>query len=454
MVVSKSGGGVVGSKSFIGKMAPTPPVELLFEVATRARLLVSPLTTELGLDDGITFEEAVGLVLSASPVLPVLSDPDLAMVARVAERDPIQADELLASVVALREDLAAAAEQIGDPRLQSRLEAAVTAATQFDAASHTLPEPDDTDVEIVINAVNLQVIRVNDAFTDTRATVPAKVVHQSIVHALRTNPPAVPIPPTSGDTEPLVRRAAEAEALIRLSAGDGAARNAAVALAGRLYWQDEALRQALEEEEPGSGDDTAPAPVYFSANGPDQDAVDVPSIIAKVHVDHLGFALGISQGIGNALRQSLAQPSPAAGAVPQRTVSSYMTLQPYGPAGEHVDDNHIYDSALGKVRKITDRERTIRDWGVGGFFVGWFGLGAVSTIGTAPIGGAGGLIGAPIGGVAGTAIGMKLGQWKYDYGWVGAGTKVGEALLALITGDPIRITRFIVIDAVESMSRK
>ncbi|MCD0452117.1 hypothetical protein LO762_23415 [Actinocorallia sp. API 0066] len=412
-------------------------MELLFEVATRARLLVSPLTTDLGLADGITFEEAVGLVLSASPVLPVLSDPDLAIVARVAERDPIQADELLAAVLTLREDLAAQAGQLGDARLQGQLEAAVTAAAQFDAAAHTLPVPDDDDIEIVIDVVAQQVIRVNDALAESGGVAPVKVVHRSILHALHTNPPAVPIPPRSGDTEPF-RRAAEAEALIRLSAGDSAARNVAVALAGRLYWQDETLRQALEEET-SSGDDSG----------------DAPSIIAKVQVDHLEFSLGVSQGIGNAFQQALTPPSPAAvgsEAVLQQSVSSYVPLRPFGPIGTHIDDNHVYDPELGEVRELTEREKTIRNWGVGGFFVGWVGGATVGVIGTAPLGGAGGLVSAPLGGVAGTAIGMKLGQWKYDYGYAGAGLKIGEAFLAF--QNPFTAIRFIVLDTVDSMSRK
>ncbi|MFJ6213379.1 hypothetical protein ACIQGZ_08625 [Streptomyces sp. NPDC092296] len=443
----ESGGGVIGSKSvLVRKTDPVPPVELLLEAATRARLLACPLTTDLGPADGIAFEDAVGLVLSASPVLPVLSDPDLAMVARIADDDPDQADELLAGVVALRKDLAAQATQLGDTRLSGQLDASVAAAVQFDADAHTLPEPDDTDLDTVIDAVNQHVARVNNALSETAAAVPAKVIHQSMLRVLRTSAPAVPVRRPSGDAEPFIRRATEAEALIRLSTSGSTARNAAITLAGRLYWQDEALRQALDEEVRAAA---VPEPTksFLGGSQPAQGAVDVSSVIADTQRSYLGFSLGVSQWIGDACAQLLTSPSPVVAgspAVPQRTVAAYSPLPPFAGAfgGVASPGNRIFDPELGEDRELTDREKTIRDWGVGGFFVGWVGLGTVSTIGTAPIGGAGGLVGTVAGGAIGTVAGMKLGEWKYDYGYGGMFLRAGEAVSAFT--NPVTAVHYII----------
>ncbi|WP_085208916.1 hypothetical protein [Streptomyces sp. Amel2xC10] len=424
-------------------------MELLFETAVRARLLTCPLTIDMGPADGMAFEDAVGLVLSASPVLPVLSDPDLAMVARIADTDPDRSDELLADVVALRKDLAVQAKQLGDTRISGQLDASVTAAVQFDAEAHALPCPDDTDLDTVIDVVNRHVARVNGAFSETTATVPAKVVHGAMLRALRTSAPAVPVRRPSAGAEPFIRRAAEAEALIRLSTGDSARRNAAVTLAGRLYWQDEALRQALEEEAWAAA---APEPTqpFLSGSPPAQAAPDVPSIIAGTQRGHLDFSLGVSQWIGNACAQTLTSPTPVmAGspAVPQRTVAAHRPLAPIGGGfgggfgGPTPSGDRIFDPELGEERELTDREKTIRDWGVGGFFVGWVGLGAVSTIGTAPVGGAGGLFGTIAGGVVGTYAGMKLGEWKYDHGYGGMFLRAGEVVNAVV--NPFEAIRYL-----------
>ncbi|WP_019632125.1 hypothetical protein [Actinomadura atramentaria] len=414
MALSKLGGG------------STPPLELLFEIATRARLLASPLTTGSGTDEDITFEQAVAVTLSSTPVAPVLTDPDLAVVAKVAENDSERAESLLAGIAGLRADLAAQAEQIGDPQLSARLAAAATAAAEFDADAYALPLPEDDDIALVVDAVNEEVARVGDLLAGTSTAVPAEAVHQSILHSLRTTTPAVAVPPRSGDAEPLVRRVPEADAVTRLAARDSAARNDAVRAAGRLYWQDELLRQALEAETPP---DPGPTKSYLSGNQPAQDPMAIASLIARIHVDHLAFSLGVSQGIGNACRQRVARSAPVQ-AAHRQTVAAYEPLPPlYGPYGPWngwgprrpydpdnptEDGDHIFDPELGKIRELTAREKIIRNWGVGGFFVGWVGGATVGVIGTAPVGGAGGLIGAPVGGALGTAAGMKIGEWVAD----------------------------------------
>ncbi|WP_330241772.1 hypothetical protein [Streptomyces sp. NBC_00525] len=436
----ESSDGTIGSKSFIvSKSYPTPPPELLLETAVRAGLLISPLTTALGSADGLTAETAVDLVLSSSPVLPVLTDPDLAMVARVAETDQDQADELLAGITDMRKELVEQAARLGDARLSGQLTASAAAAVQFDAEAHTLPLPDDACVEAAINAVNQNVARVHG--TLTTSAVRPEVIHRSMLRALRTSTPAVPVRRPSTGADPFIRRAVEAEALIRLSTGGGEAREAAVMLSGGFHWQDEALLQALEDEVLATSAPAASQPTkVFGGLSANQPAESPSVIVARAQQSYLGFSLGMSRWIGGACAQSLTAPTPpgpGSPAAPQRTVAAYQPLRPIGGLGGGFrgmgpSGDRVFDPELGEERELTDREKTIRDWGVGGFFAGWVGLGAVSTIGTAPIGGAGGLIGAPVGGIVGTFAGMKLGEWKYDHGWGGMFLRAGEVAEAVL----------------------
>jgi hypothetical protein len=332
--------------------------------------------------------------------------------------------------------MAAQAQQLGDTRISGQLDASVSAAVQFDADAHALPYPDDTDLATVADVLGRHVARINGALSAPTATVPAQVVHQAMLRTLRTASPAVPVRRPSAGGQPFVRRAAEAEALIRLSAAGGTTRNEAITLAGRLHWQDETLRQALEEEAQAAA---APQPTKSFLDGaqPPPAEVDIPSIITGAQRGYLDFSLGVSQWIGTACAQALTTPSPVipgAPAAPQRTIAAYQPLRPL-PGGftTPLPDDLLFDSELGGERELTDREKTIRDWGVGGFFVGWVGLGTASTIATAPVGGAGGLLGTIAGGAIGTFAGMKLGEWKYDHGYGGMFLRAGEVANALMS---------------------
>ncbi|MDX6740928.1 hypothetical protein [Actinocorallia sp. A-T 12471] len=408
MVISKHGG-------FPGKTAP-PPLELVFDVATRARLIASPLTSGMGSADGISFEEAVGLVLSSTPVLPVVSDPDLAVVARVAERDPDLAEQLLAGIAALRAELATLAEQLGDAVLSASLAASAMAAAAFDAVTHTLPLPNDDDIGIVIDAVNREVARVTDTLAGLPTVVPDDVVHRKILTTLHTASPLVPIPKRSATAEPLVRRVEEAAAIARLSVRDTETRNAAVALAGCLYWQDEMLRQALAAEEL-----------------PDDDATDVPAIITRVHLGHLAFSLGLAEGIGKAGQQRVAKTAPTTLSAPTPYV-----LDGYGPPSPFFQDpddpyryrmlspweaqwlfmtdpafdgDHIYDPETDSYRELTPRERIIRNWGVAGGLFGWVAGSGIGVLTIPYTGGTGPFIGQYAGLIGGIKGGMSLGEW-------------------------------------------
>lgn len=423
------GGGKSGASGHINKIAPTPPVELLFEIATRARLAASPLTTEVGSEGSLTIEEAIAITLSPAPVTPLLSDPELAVVAKVAEDDPDYAETLRAGIAAFRADLAAQAEPIGDAQLSAHLRASATAAAEFDADTHTLPLPEDDDIEIVIDAVNQHISRVNDSFAGTATEVPAEVVHRQLLRTLRTASPAVPIPARSAETTPLVRRVEEAAAITRLSTRDSQAQQAAVTLARRLYWQDETLQQALDALTPPPAD-TTPTKVVFGTSGPNPATTNVAALITTIHLNYLTFSLSVSRGIGATCAQRVANTKPAANPAsqaPQYGVPVPNRFTHVDPlTGERRMDqfemmeyfafasDHHYDSATDTWRELTPRERIIRNWGVVGGLTGWVGGSAVGVLTIPFTGGTGPFIGQFAGFAAGVKGGMEFGEWVAD----------------------------------------
>ncbi|MEV4094395.1 hypothetical protein [Streptosporangium saharense] len=401
-------------------------MELLFEIATRARLAASPLTTDLGSDGGLSIEEAIAIVLSPAPVTPLLSDPDLAIVAKVAEDDPDYAETLRAGIAAFRADLAAQAEQIGDAQLSAHLLASATAAAEFNADVHTLPFPEDDDIEIVIDAVNQQVAQVNDALADTATEVPAQVIHQTILRTLRSASPAVPVPPRSADTAPLVRRVEEAAAITRLATRDSQAQQAAATLALRLYWQDETLQQALDALAP------PPATSVLVTSGPNPATTNVAALVTTIHLDYLAFSLGVSRGIGNTCAQRIAKTPPAATSASQAPQHS-PAIPPWERRREIFGDDfghpinafdimedasfcadHAYDPVTKTWRELTPREKIIRNWGAAGALTGWVGGSAVGVLIIPETGGTGPFILQFEGLVAGAKYGMKFGEWVAD----------------------------------------
>ncbi|MFF0577966.1 hypothetical protein [Streptosporangium saharense] len=425
------GGGKSGTSGHINKIAPTPPVELLFEIATRARLAASPLTTDLGPDDGLPIEEAIAIVLSPAPVTPLLSDPELAIVAKVAEDDPDYAETLRAGIAAFRADLAAQAEQIGDAQLSAHLLASATAAAEFDADAHTLPFPEDDDIELVIDAVNQQVAQVNNALADATTEVSAQVIHQTILRTLRTASPAVPVPSRSADTAPLVRRVEEATAITRLSTRDSQAQQAAATLTLRLYWQDETLQQALDALAPPPAD-TAPTKSVLVTSGPNPATTNVAALVTAIHLDYLAFSLGVSRGIGTACAQRVAKTPPVADPVSQAP-QQVTDIPPWERRREIFGDDlplppniydrmadasfladHVYNPATKTWRRLTPREKIIRNWGVAGALTGWVGGSAVGVLLIPETGGTAPFILQFQGLVAGARHGMEFGEWVAD----------------------------------------
>ncbi|MDF5756741.1 hypothetical protein [Spongiactinospora sp. TRM90649] len=418
-----SGSGKSGLNGPIGKTAPAPPAELLFQVAALARLTACPLTTDIGPEEGITINEAVALVMSPSPVTPLLSDPDLAIVAKIAEDDPDHAETLRALIAAFRTDLAAAAEQIGDPVLSAHLHASAAAATGFDAEAHTLPLPEDDDLDIVLDAINEHVARVHASLGGTATVVPAQVVHRQLLRTLATAAPAVPIPPRSGDTTPLVRRVEEAAAIIRLSTRDGQGQQEAAMLTRRLYWQDEMLQQALDALTPA---DPTPTKSVLGTPG----SANPASLITAIHVDHLAFSLGVSHGIRDTCAQRVAKTPPTAAPpskapahgvpVPTRfthrdpltgevRMNRFEMMEYFAYAGDHA-----YDPATDTWRELTPREKCIRNWGVAGGLFGWVAGSAAGVVSIPATGGTGPFILQWHGFMAGVGGGMKFGEWVAD----------------------------------------
>jgi hypothetical protein len=208
------------------KSRPFPPAELLLELATRAELMTSPLTTgESAPEYASNFEQAVEALLSSSPPPPVLSDPELAVVARVAARDPGHADGLRANIAALRADLAGHAEKIGDERLNGLLASSAAAATEFDVDAHTLPLPDDDKFAAAINVVSQQTARVTDKLLAGGTRIPIEVIHSSMQYRMLISRPVHFEDAKVEDlvrsyAAPMVHRIAEAEAVTRLAARD------------------------------------------------------------------------------------------------------------------------------------------------------------------------------------------------------------------------------------------
>jgi hypothetical protein len=284
------------------KSRPFPPAELLLELATRAELMTSPLTTGASAPEyASTFERAVETLLSSSHPPPVLSDPELAVVARVAARDPSHAEDLRASIAALRSDLAGHAEKIGDERLNGLLASSAAAATDFDPDAHALPLPDDDNFAAAINVVSQRAARVTDKLRAAGSRVPIEVIHSSMYYRMLISRPRYFEGARVEDlarsySVPMVHRLAESEAVTRLAARDIESQDAVVEMLERAYWQHEWLRQTIDAE-------PLPTPEMFATKTEYSDAQ--ANQIFRLHHDLLTFSIQVAQGLAAGIRHRL-----------------------------------------------------------------------------------------------------------------------------------------------------
>lgn len=238
----------------------------------------------------------------ATPV-PATTDAELALVARIGQRDPERAEALRTGIASLRTELTEQAQQIGDPRLTRKLADRAAAAVGYDADTHTLPDPDEDGVATAAATLTERIALITDELSTAGATVPVEVILLSaadqhpLLEALL--PPPDPAPgdasATSGTATSVRLPDPEVELVDRLFARDIDAQSTATTLLARLYWQRETLRQTVGDEARWIA---PPQPVKtYNKLGTAAGGyrLDIPAfIVSRVHLEALTASIEIA----------------------------------------------------------------------------------------------------------------------------------------------------------------